>query len=91
LEREMIALKDLRNHINSLDFVDRVFSQVFYEDIIRLRDMKDLWTQRAAPIPISHEDARETLALRGEIRKVMQFSQHSLLSLEDNIEMFYSR
>ena len=61
LRKEAQALKAIRESMGSQDFAQKVFDKVFQDDIIRLRDMEDIWKTRKPPEPLSfsplHEEA----------------------------------
>ncbi|KAJ3079635.1 E1 ubiquitin-activating protein uba2 [Quaeritorhiza haematococci] len=56
LKKEAEALKRIRESAGSPEFVEKVFSKVYDEDIKRLRGMEDLWKTRKPPTPLGYKD-----------------------------------
>lgn len=49
LKEEAEALKNIRSSMGTDDFSEKVFNKVFYDDIERLRSMKEMWASRSPP------------------------------------------
>lgn len=103
LRDEAHALKRIREAMGSEDFPRRVFGKVFNQDILRLREMKDMWKSRGKPPdPLDFDKLTgEALGVGAEIDKKDQtvwtpaenfavFST-SLRRLSDRLEELRSR
>lgn len=59
LKREAEELKNIREKIDSPEFVVRIFDKVFKRDIERLLSMEEMWTTRTPPKPLDHAKVAE--------------------------------
>lgn len=74
--------------MGSNDFVRRVFTKVFTEDIDRLRTMEDMWKSRKPPEPLHFDElAEEAVSIDAEVSRQDQRSW----SLIENFVVFSDR
>lgn len=87
LKVEAEALKNIRSFMGTEDFSELVFNKVFYDDIERLRSMKEMWTSRPPPTSLvwARINIDKTPAEHGlEMSKLDQ----GVWTLQDNMKVF---
>jgi ubiquitin-like 1-activating enzyme E1 B len=95
LRKEAQALKAIRNSMGSDDFAEKIFTKVFIDDIVRLRDMDDVWKSRKAPEPLSfgtlNEEAKSVPEdIPQEDQKVWSLSE-DLAVFKDSLDRLTKR
>ena len=74
--------------MGSKDFSQRVFDKVFHDDIIRLRDMEDMWKTRKPPRTLSFGTLyEEAIAVESTISSYDQ----RIWSLVEDLAVFRDR
>jgi ubiquitin-like 1-activating enzyme E1 B len=74
------------------DFIEKVFDQVFHDEILRLKSMEDIWKSRRAPIPLKYVEMKAMSSPKetNELHSPLLPHQH-VSSLKDHFELFCSR
>ncbi|KAK2794405.1 E1 ubiquitin-activating protein uba2 [Onygenales sp. PD_10] len=85
LQKEAQALLVIRQSMGSEDFAKKVFNKVFRDDIVRLRQMEDMWKTRPPPVPLSFDSLqREATAVESTISS----DDQKVWSLTENFAVF---
>lgn len=87
LEKEAYALKNLKKDMESPNFIEEIFDQVFHDDIMRLKSIEDLWKLRKAPTPLSYNETKRI----SSPDRTKKSDHHDVQHLKDNFEIFCSR
>jgi ubiquitin-like 1-activating enzyme E1 B len=81
--------------MGSDDFAEKIFTKVFTDDIVRLREMEDVWRLRKAPEPLSfgilNEEAKSVpVDIPQEDQKVWSLSE-DLAVFKDSLDRLTKR
>lgn len=77
--------------MNDLDFVEKVFDRVFHHDILRLKEIKDLWNNRKEPVPLRYQQVGKGLIPTTGHEQDAHISYYCVPALEESFEMFRFR
>jgi ubiquitin-like 1-activating enzyme E1 B len=74
--------------MGSEDFAQKVFNKVFQDDIIRLRDMEDMWKTRKPPEPLSFSPLYEEAIA---VESTVSSDEQKIWSLVEDFAVFKDR
>jgi ubiquitin-like 1-activating enzyme E1 B len=74
--------------MGSEDFAQKVFDKVFQHDIIRLRDMEDMWKTRKPPEPLSFGPLHQKATA---VESTISSDDQKIWSLAEDFAVFKDR